>query len=335
MRLAAPLSRRRWKRMVALAVLIFSLCLVVDFYGYPYGAPPPGVSGNRGANGLWLRHTWYFGRHTDAEVRALADRLRDAQVRDAYFHVRFVERSGRLHFRYGREARRLTDTLRRTDPGLRRVAWVYTGNFRGAGNVDLNDPGVRRRMAEEARWLTTECGFDGIQWDYEICADGEPGLLELLRETRTAMPPGKFLGVATALEGPWPLRAVGHGWSARYFGEVAALSDQIAVMGYDSGLYLPRAYAELMRAQTRNVTRAARAANPRCGVLIGVPTYGKGGASHHWRTENVYVALRGVRQGIADLTPEERQSLTGVALFADYTTEPAEWEAYRRLWLER
>jgi hypothetical protein len=334
---ATPKRRLRLPRG-RYVLLIFALALValaVDFFAYPYGASlPPGPSGNRGENGLWLRYTWYFGEKSDADRAALTEHLRERQVRYAYFHVRFIERSGKLHFRYPEQARQLTDTLKRDAPDIRRVAWIYAGNKRGEGNVDLDSPDVRAKMVAEAVWLVGECGFDGIQWDYEICEEGNQGLLALLKESRGALPPGTLLGIATPLYAPAPFSTLGYGWNDGYFQQIAALCDQIAVMGYDSGLYLPRAYVALMRSQVVHVTRAARAANPECRVLIGVPTYWDGGPSHYPYVENLEVALRGVREGYTALSPEDRESFAGIAPFADYTTDDREWEMYRKQWLE-
>jgi spore germination protein YaaH len=326
---------RFMRRTAPWALVVLLLAVTVDYFAYPYGMSPAAPTADSGENGLWLRYTWYFGQHTDEEVRQLAPALSDHEVRYAYFHVRFVERSGRLHFCYPENARRLNDTLHRAAPGVHTIAWVYAGNERGAGNVNLADVTVRHRMAEAARWLTTACGFDGVQWDYEICLDGDPGLLALLRETRAALPPGKTLSIATALRAPEPFRSFGYGWGDEYFRQIAALSDQVVVMGYDSGLYLPRAYVALMRRQVTAVTRAVRAGNPACRVLIGVPTYERGGPSHHAHAESLAFALRGVREGAAQLGRDERRAFAGVALFADYTTDTDEWATYRRLWLAR
>jgi hypothetical protein len=330
-----PTKRRiRWRWILLVGILLCLGALIVDYIAYPYGVPLPAASGNRGENGLWLRYTWYFGEKTDADRAALPAKLQERQIRYAYFHVRFIERSGKLHFRYPEQARTLTDMLKRDAPDVRRIAWIYAGNRRGEGNVDLEKPEVRARMVAEAVWLVNECGFDGIQWDYEICGEGNKGLLALLRESREALPPGTLLGVATPLYSPSPFSTLGYGWGDSYYQEVAALCDQIAVMGYDSGLSLPRAYVALIRSQVVAVTKAARAANPSCRVLIGVPTYWKGGWSHRPYAENLNFALRGVREGYAMLSPEERESFAGIAPFADYTTDDREWETYRRDWLE-
>ena len=116
--------------------------------------------------------------------------------------------------------------------------------------------------------------------------------------------------------------------------QLALESDQLTVMTYDTGLWWPRAYRWLVSEQVRQVLPAVQIANRRCRVLIGVPTYARGGLSHAAWSENLTNALAGVRDGLA-CKPAGEESLAGVALFADYTTQPAEWRDYRRLWLGR
>jgi hypothetical protein len=185
-------------------------------------------------------------------------------------------------------------------------------------------------MVGEALWLVTVCGFDGVQWDYEICPDGDQDFLALLKETRDALPDKKLLSVAAPIRLPLPQ----YGWSDAYFAKVAAECDQIAVMCYDTGFYLPRSYVWLVGQQALYIPQAASRANPDCRILLGVPTYGPGLLSHNPRAENIALALRGVREGLAD-PKANRDSFAGVALFADYTTEPEEWKTYQTLWLKR
>jgi hypothetical protein len=90
----------------------------------------------------------------------------------------------------------------------------------------------------------------------------------------------------------------------------------------------------LVRQQAIRVTRAAAKGNPQCSVVLGIPTYEKGGFSHHAYAENIRMALKGVREGLAN--PNAKVSaFQGVAIFADYTTDKDEWKTYRDLWLER
>src|SRR5262249_8706118 len=162
--------------------------LVADYALYPRLARVGGTSFNSGENGLWLRYGWYFGQHSDAELRTLARQLTERQIRYAYFHVPHITPDGPLRYPYSERPRRLVAAIHREAPSTKVIAWVFAGNQRvadtGVGEVDLGDAAVRRRMVTEARWLVSDGSFDGVQWDYEICDDGNPYFLALLRETR-------------------------------------------------------------------------------------------------------------------------------------------------------
>ncbi len=319
-------KRRLRRRCIAVAGVLLGL-LLLDYVCYPHLAHPVGPTFNRGENGLWLRYTWYFGQETD--VPGLAERLKTEQIRYAYFHVRDVTQNGALRHHCPDVAARLVAPLHRKAPTVKLIAWVYAGNAADRGGVDLSRPEVRRVMVWEAVWLVTVCGFDGVQWDCEICPSGDADLLRLLRETRAALPPGKLLSVAVPLWLPIPIGR--HGWREADFGAVARLCDQEVVMCYDSGIYLPRGYVWLVHQQAVHVTRAVERSSPRCRVLFGLPTYGAGGLSHHAPAENIRMALLGVREGLAD-TQADPSVIAGIAPFADYTTQPSEWETYQEWW---
>lgn len=319
-------KRLRW----ALALIFVTIVLAfLDYHLYPRYIGIGGESLNHGENGLWLRYTWYFGEKKESDYPALAARLKANGIRYAYFHVRFVLRNGDLKFRNLVQARELNRRVGELAPGVKRLAWVYAGNTRLDGNIDLMNPSVRKRMVAEAVWLVQDCGFDGVQWDYEICSDGEPGLLRLLEETRAALPKGALLGAAVPAWLPFPMSS--YGWSEPYFAEVAKRCDQMALMVYDSGMYMPRSYVWLMREQCTRVTPVVARANPQCRVLLGIPTYTEGAISHNSRSENIRMALKGVREGMAS-PGADKSVFAGVALFADYTTDSQEWETFRRFW---
>ena len=87
-----------------------------------------------------------------------------------------------------------------------------------------------------------------------------------------------------------------------------------------------------MAEQVRHICPAAVQGNPKCRVLIGVPTYARGGPSHHAHAENLRIALRGIREGYQSLSEHERGVFAGIAPFAEYTTQKDEWHDYETLW---
>ncbi len=180
--------------------VLFCIFMGVDYWGYPYGAPMGGRSFNRGENGLWMRYTWYFGEHGDTDRRLLARQLREREIRHAFFHVRFIGKSGKLAFRYGEQARTLTADLHREAPGVKLIAWVFVAYGGSRSDVPLADIGTRQRMIAEALWLVRDCGFDGVQWDVEPCADGDVAFLALRGVREGLADPGAdvsvFAGIA-------------------------------------------------------------------------------------------------------------------------------------------
>jgi hypothetical protein len=316
-----PVSKKGLTKRILTAIAVIGLLLaLVDYHTYP-SSSIKGKSRNHAQNGLWLRYTWYFGEKSLQDFDTLAHLLERRQIRFAYFHVRSVQSDGALKYRFPKQAKDLNEAIHRWSPSVLTFAWVYIDRK----VTDLSQADTRKRVVSEAIWLTTECGFDGVQFDYEICPEGDPNQLKLIHETRAALTPGKQLSLAGSMNYPWPL---GHwGWSEDYFSKLAIDLDQICVMGYDSGCYHPRLYAALLKRQIIRVPQAVHQSNPECQVLLGLPTYGEGTFSHNPQAENLRVALKAVREA-----PLGSQ-LNGIALFADYTTEEDEWKLYERYWL--
>jgi hypothetical protein len=307
------------------------LLVLIDYLAYPRLAQFGGRSHNRATNGLWLRYTWYFGEHSPESVDRLITQLQNRAIRYAFFHVRDVGSDGSLRFRHGEAARRLTRPFRRAD-SVEPIAWVSINNASINGDVRLSDPDVCRTIASEARWLVDDCGFTGVQLDYEICPDEDEGFLTLLRATRAALPDDALLSVAAPILVPGVQGRFG--WTEGYFARVAQNCDQIAVMAYDTAFVLPRAYVWLVRQQTLRITQAVAAGDPTCRVLIGLPTYGDANSlpSHHAHAENLRLGLKAVREGLSD--PRAVQAaFEGIAIFPEWETDADEWAEYRRYWV--
>lgn len=274
-----------------------------------------------GSNALWLRYYFYFGKHNDQEFDKMVGRLRSHQIKYAYFHVLNTKPDGKLHYKFEDRAKRITKLVHSQAPDTKTIAWVYVASF-GKEASDLNKREVRSNLVKEARWLTETCGFDGVQWDYEFAPNGNQGLLDLLKETKEELP-NALLSTATPMWYPGTL----WGWNERYFAEVAKRSDQIAVMGYDSWFYLPSIYVWLIKQQVIQLSQAAEGTN--CKVMIGLPTYEDATFAHHKPVENLRHGLMGVQEGLRHSKARDR--FEGIALFADYTTDDAEWKLFDQL----
>src|ERR1700733_6854455 len=91
-------TRQRGYAVVAVALMI--VLPTLDYWLYPRLSQPGGNVVNQGKNGVWLRFTWYFGQHSDPELKQLAARLKAHGIRYAFFHVRSVGPDGTLVYRY-------------------------------------------------------------------------------------------------------------------------------------------------------------------------------------------------------------------------------------------
>jgi hypothetical protein len=118
-------------------------------------------------------------------------------------------------------------------------------------------------------------------------------------------------------------------WTPDFYRRVAAVADQIVVMGYDTGLPTSALYRRYMAYAARSSTEALTPL-ARARVLIGVPTYDASGLMHRAGVETLENALLGVIAGLRGRGPGG--TFEGVALYAGWTTDAAEWDTYERLW---
>ncbi len=307
--------------MATALFLFFTSVALADYFLYPLLVKPDTTVFNRGDNGLWMGSQWYLGKaNKDSTVR-MSQRLKEAQIRYAYFHVRDINKAGLLRYHCDKAAISLLQTLKKNYPQVKAIAWIGAVNAQSGGEVSLASNKVRSRMASETKWLTQVCGFDGVQWDFEICKDGDPQFLALLKETRKALPPGKILSIAAPAL-----------WSSRYYAPIARTCDQVAVMCYDTVSIFPRYYVAIVSQETSRVTAAVARVNPACKVILGVPTYKDRTIAHQLHAENLMMALVGVKAGLKDRRAQ-LSVFAGIAPYADFTTGDSEWSIYRRYWL--
>ena len=297
----------------------------------PAGDPRPHPF-NQNRNAVWLEHRWLEKPHTVEEMEQMFRFLDHHGIVYAYPHLIPFDGAGRLPLHNREQMRAFLAAARRVAPNMKILPWV--GGLRAGyrrsrpGTIELGDLGQRQRMVAECRGLMDE-GFDGIHVNVEPIANGDDEFLALLRALRTAVG-GGMLSVSTAKPGPFALAiAPNFFWSPGYYALVGDAVDQVVVMAYDTALFTPnlyRRYASYAAASvTSNFVRSSRTR-----VLIGIPTYEEYGLMHRKGVEEPENALLGVVAGLRGRTGGG--TFEGVALYAEWTTDPHDWEAYERLW---
>jgi hypothetical protein len=309
-------------------LLYFAYAPVGDTAPHPF---------NHDRNAVWLEHRWLERRQGEEAMVALFARLRARGVGYVFPHVIPFDAAGRLPAHDREQMRAFLAVARRVAPELRVLPWI--GGLRQGyrrqrpGTVELGDLAQRQRMVAEARGLVDE-GFDGVHLNVEPVDDGNDEYLALLRALRTAVGPGRLLSVSAIRPAPVGLpRAPNFAWSPAYYARVAATVDQIVIMAYDTALPTAPLYRRYVRWAARSVAGALDASGSDARVLMGVPTYEPFGFMHRRGVETPENALAGVVAGLRGLGAGG--TFEGVALYAEWTTDEAEWAAYERYWRNR
>lgn len=294
------------------------------------GTPAPWAK-STGHDALWLGHMWVDGRKNAADVKALAVRLRKTGIKDLYVHSGPFDLDGTLPpAKYSRAAEFLKE-IRAELPKVRISAWL---GQKVDGGLDLDDATARQRVLDGARAVMT-AGFDGVHYDFEPVGDSDAEFLQLLTGTRQVVGKG-LLSVSTPQIEPFPLTrplahvAIGHDkyWSPAYFTKVAALTDQVAIMTYDSFLPSELLYGGYV---VRQATLALDLVPENKTALIGAPAYHDHGLSWGDAAESVATAAEGAR--LALTSHGTRRELFGLALYVDFAATPEDWKEYEQAWL--
>ena len=316
-------------------IILGSALLVLLWLAYLLWTPGLDVRDgrhDRGQNGIWLSHGWLgadewflsnhktneFVRYRDPErIRELADNLRRHHVTDVFPHLCPATFAGDIPAVNDRQVELFLDAF--TD--FRVLPWIGGPN---GNQIRLDDMRWRSNFIASSRsLLIAHPRLAGVQLNIEPLPSGDGNFLILLGELRTALPPGKIISVAAY---PPPTRWHPYPdvhWNEAYFREVARRSDQLAVMTYDAGQHIPKAYQKLMTDWTREILAWSEGKE----VLIGVPTYNDAGVGYHDpRVENLTNALLGVHRALASSTLPA--NYRGVSIYCEWETDDVEWRYF-------
>jgi hypothetical protein len=291
---------------------------------------------NQDRNAVWLEHKWLEKEQAQAEMELLLLALSRHGIAYVYPHLIPFNSAGRLPVHSREQMRRFLASARRVSPGLKVLPWVgglRVGYKRSRpGTVDLADLGQRQRMVAECRGLIDE-GFDGVHLNVEPVDDGNLDFLALLRALRTAVHPG-LLSISAIRPGPFRVPvAPNFFWTSGYYVRVAESADQVVVMAYDTALPTRSLYQRYLAYVARTLTPRFAASHTRARLLVGVPTYDETGFMHRAGVETPGNALTGLVAGLRGVGGGG--AFEGVALYAEWTTSPAEWAEYERVWRVR
>jgi hypothetical protein len=335
---ARGLSGRVIRILLVLGGGLGTVCLLMLagawlLYRYaPVSAPEPG-----GPNAIWAAHKWVGDAHGDEVYDRFAADLLRHRITDIYVHAGPLTGEGLVPQAKHPNARALIAALRQRAPTIRLHAWIGQVERRGGGPLDLTNAGTRANIVRTAGDFIG-LGFDGIHYNIEPIHSGDPDLLALLDETApVTRARGKLLSMATDELSPLPgleyvarlfFRQAGL-WRAPYYRAVAARTDQLAVMMYDTAMPFDWLYGTIVAWET---WRLRDIVGPETTLFIGVPTYEEEHFGFHPAAENMASGLRGINIGLSLDNPAAVPNI-GAAIYAGWTTDDEEWATWRRDWL--
>ncbi|MFZ4826569.1 MAG: hypothetical protein ACOYLB_04380 [Phototrophicaceae bacterium] len=349
-----------------LGLLLLSILLIIGiFYGLRSINPP---EASPRPNAIWLGTNWSYDLPSDEQVLGLVERLRRNKIGTAYVWVTYLKDdlawSGKVADRdpLTNEAwnninaiteQPYTNTLAEMEPNILRFVQQYKtfypeGKLYGwisyPTNLDedgytLDNTTLHTRIAELATLLVTSYGFDGIYLNIEPITDNDQNLLALLRTVRQSI--GTEIPIALAIPPDWrpsgdpipysPNITATFEWTKSYKQTVALLVDEMLVMAYHSGLVSSTDYSTWVAYQVRAYAEAVAELGIETTVKVGIPTYPAELPAHDPAVENVETALIGIKQGLAE-ADTLASSISGVTIYAEWTTDESEWELFHQLW---
>jgi hypothetical protein len=328
-----PLGRLR---LVAAAA--FGVVVVLGVIVFLRGLKPPEPEVQPHA--IWIGTEWTYEAHEAGDIETLAQQLKTDQIGTVYAWVSWLQEDrtwrGAENFTAVRD---FATQLKAQNPELTLYGWIGFPVELGPEGYRLDDEELQDNIADFSASIVNELGYDGIFLTVEQVWDGDENFLALLRKVRASL--GDDVPIAVAIPPDWspidagipvpPLIVPGTIWAEEYKQSVTLLSDQMAVMAYNSGLTSAADYVQWVAYQVETYAKAVNAIGAGTELIIGIPSYDAAPPGHDPEVENVTTALEGVKSGLA-LAGDAAQSVRGVAIYAWWTTEDEEWSEYRS-WL--
>lgn len=268
---------------------------------------------------FWMEHAWASDTR---DFALLADRVKDLNITDLYFHVGPLSEDGSLaddlHF---------ISSFQNLD--TTNYAWI--GQLRS--EIDLDSQNVRSRIVESSRWIVSQ-GFDGIHLNIEPVRHGDTAFFELLKELDAALPEAKISIATDEWQPHFISRIIANifntniqsYWQADQIKTAAEYVDQIVVMTYDTGFKDPDLYSWWVEQQTISLSSILPEGKE---LFIGIPSYDEG-SNIDPNAENIETGLKGFEKGVQNYRSNP-ENITGLAIYPYWTMDDAEWESLKNL----
>jgi len=306
-------------------------------------------------NAVWLGSEWSYTPRQMEELSGLVTRLKANRIGVSYAYIGYLKgdnvwsgrASGENTFdEVQDDVAAFVGQYRLAYPEGILIGWLgIPNNLDVAAGEDyrITNKAVRAEIAAMAGRMVNDFGFDGVMLNIEPMPERDsPAFIALLQAVRQAIGDDGRLSVTmfadiapSDLTVPRNQRAMDTNAIAEYSRDfkqrVALLTDEIMVMAYNSSLTAPSEYVEWVAYQTESYAEAISELEGGAEILIGIPTYDDQGDIHLTSAENIPSAIEGVQRG-KQRAGDAANAITGIALYAEWTTNDDEWRLFNQFW---
>lgn len=295
-------------------------------------------------NAIWLGTEYTYEDHTDDEIETLVTKLRDHEIGTVYAYVTYLQFNGtwRNEDKFDKVAA-FAKQFKDAYPESELLGLIGVPTEDAVNPPRLSDVNLQQQVAELSKRVVDEMGYEGVFIDAEPVWDGDQNFLALLRAVRATV--GIDVQISAAIPPDWspsnssiplpPLIEPGTEWEKSYKQSVALLVDHLAVMAYQSSLTSTSDYAQWVAYQVQSYAQAVAelGLDTETDLFIGIPTFDAEPPGHDPAVENIDSAVQGVELGLQQAGDAARY-VKGLAIYADWTTDDAEWADFLSAWVQ-
>lgn len=292
-------------------------------------------------NALWVGEDWTQNAHSQEEIAIFVRNLRERRIGTVYAWMSWLQADLTWNNadRFG-SVRAFVTQVRALYPELQLLAWIAVPVDAGQG-YRIDSPDVQTQVAQLSESAVQEFGFNGVFIDVPILSDDD-NFLALLRRARASIGDTDILAAAVLPDlrpsdesvPASPQIAPGTEWSFAFKQSVILLVDQIAIMAFYSNLTDAADYSLWTAYQIESYVNAidALGAPIPTALIIALPTLDADPRGHDPLVENIASAAAGIRLG-QERVGELARYVRGAGIYAEYTTDEAEWAQFASVWL--
>lgn len=271
-------------------------------------------------NGIWISKKWVSKNISFGEVKRLNGILDRYKIKFVFFKAGKVDNKGNLKLS-PHAIHRFVSLMKNINAERKLLLW--TGGI--IPRFAYFDPAFKKNFLLSIKKALAS--VDGIHIDIEPLSRTNDDIEPFLHDIKQVIG-NKLLSCALPLIGNknFPSYITSHTILYPFF----VYCDQVVIMGYDTGEYIPNSYIRLLVEQVKIYIEGILRTSSSADILLGIPSYDEVSPYHNPKVENIENAVKGFFEARETL-PFASLKLRGISIYAEWTTDAKEWLILERL----